>query len=738
MSESRGWWPAVTIFVGSFLLFGVQPMVGRTLLPSFGGTAAVWTVCLAAYQSLLLAGYFYAHKLGKMDVVRQRRLHLVLLGVAVVWTGAFALGRPFLKQVIGNSSQPALEVLFCVLVFVGLPYVLLSANSTLIQAWVAGARGGSHTKGTKDTKNMGRGVYRLYAVSNLGSLLGLLAYPLVLEPYTTLSQQWWGMGVAILGYAVLMSRVGGSHTKCTKETKFFGDLQVPGGALQRERPTCMDQEIRSPESEVGSRTILNTEYCTLNTRILWLVLPGVSVFTLNAVTTHLTLDVMPLPLLWAVLLGLFLLSYVVGFSEWSRRLMPWLAGGVVVAVVGLSLTRHFTTPETKFTVILGSGLLFCFAGASFLHSWLYQLRPETGELTRYYLYNALGGAVGGLIASLGMPLMFNSVVEYPVAVAVLLVAVAGYVLQRAERRLRVAPLISVGVVVVAGVVFALSLLPEKGDRPVVCRKRGFFGTLQVLEAKARVQAGEGYLREFVHGSTVHGLQALLPGRERMPTTYFTPRNGGYAITGHHKYRSGEPMRVNILGLGVGVTLCYGRTNDFYRCYEISPEALEVACNTNLFTFVSGCPAEVELAMQDARKGLERELAEGVEPYDVIMVDAFTGDNLPYHLSTREAFELYFKMLKPDGILAVNISNWHLELVPFVKAVGDTFGCPMLVTATENNFAQLEFAAKFAFFSRTPERMAPPPEGVRVLDLGQVRSMVLPTDERGSFVGLISW
>jgi hypothetical protein len=166
--------------------------------------------------------------------------------------------------------------------------------------------------------------------------------------------------------------------------------------------------------------------------------------------------------------------------------------------------------------------------------------------------------------------------------------------------------------------------------------------------------------------------------------------------------------------------------------------LSVARNPELFTFVSGCPAQVELIMKDARKGLEEELAAGVEPYDVIQIDAFTGDNLPYHLSTREAFELYFKMLKPDGILAVNISNWHLSLEPFVKSVGESFGCPVLGLATENDFGRLAFAAKFAFFCRTPEKLAPPPRGVAQLDFRRQKSMPLPTDEKGSFVSTIKW
>ena len=279
--------------------------------------------------------------------------------------------------------------------------------------------------------------------------------------------------------------------------------------------------------------------------------------------------------------------------------------------------------------------------------------------------------------------------------------------------------------------------PRAGDRPVVYRGRGFFGTVEVLEAKARTAAGEGVVREFVHGTTVHGVQALIPGRERMPTAYFTPDAGGYAIAAHPRYRSGGPMRVSLVGLGVGVMLCYAREGDYYRAYEISPQALAVAADTNLFTFVSGCPARLDIVLGDARKGLERELAEGAEGYDVIYVDAFTGDNIPYHLSTAEAFGLYFKMLRPGGVLAVNISNWHLDLEPFMKAVGDRFSVPMLGLRTRDDFARLGFAAKTVVFCREPEGLAPPPATAAQIDFSRVRAMPrLPEDARGSFVGLI--
>ena len=276
-------------------------------------------------------------------------------------------------------------------------------------------------------------------------------------------------------------------------------------------------------------------------------------------------------------------------------------------------------------------------------------------------------------------------------------------------------------------------------RPSVYQGRGFFGVVHVQETKARVAAGEGCIREYTHGTTVHGIQALLPGRERMPTTYYAPDGCGYAIVAHPNYREGKPMRVCLVGLGLGVLYAYARPVDYYCGYEISRESLELATSTNLFTFVSGCPARHREILQDARNGLEQELAAGEEQYDVIIIDAYSGDNQPYHISTKEAFELYLKRLKPDGVLCVHITNWHLQLEPFIKSVGDTFALPLLGFASGDDYGRLKFGTKAAFFCRQPEKLGAPPAGVNMIDFAQVKPMpYLPTDEKGSFIDLIKW
>ena len=690
----------LTIFLGSFLIFGIQPMVGRTLLPVFGGTAAVWVVCLCAFQVFLLGGYWYADWLAQNGKPKRLKGHLALLVLAAIWTVAVALNRSALLGGLGAAAMggnPAFEVLLCVLVLVGVPYMLLGSNSSLVQVFAGGD-------------------YKLYAVSNAGSLLGLLAYPFVFEPYVALTTQWLGFAVGIAVYALLLWRLSAGGEVCGAQS-----------AVERGRET--------PAPSV-----------TENRAILWFALPAASCFLLDALTTHVTLDVMPMPLIWTASLGLFLLSYIVGFSGKAEKLVKPFAILTLALFLTLCGMNGITLPKIGLPLALSAYGAFLFVSCTFLHSWLYAIRPGSDKLTRYYLFQSIGGAVGGVVASLAFPMLAKTIAEYPVSLFGMGAMVTLGFGVCAKGRLR--PLGAAVALAVCGVGAWLYVSGAgKETRPVVYKGRGFFGTIQVLEAKAKTQRAEGCIREFVHGTTVHGIQANLPGMNRMPTTYYTPDASGYAIAGHPKYRRGEPMRVNITGLGVGVLFCYGRTNDYYRAYEISKDAMDVATNTNLFTFVSDCPAKKELVLGDARKGLEAELAAGVEPYDVIVVDAFTGDNLPYHLSTKEAFDLYFKLLKPDGILCVNISNWHLTLEPFMRTIGETYDVPLLGLRTSDEYAHLQFGAVIAFFCRQPDGLAPLPVGkpnvkyghAQVVDFTRFAPMPrLPTDEKGSFIDLIRW
>ena len=690
----------VTIFIGSFLLFGVQPMIGRTLLPAFGGTAAVWVVCLCAFQVMLLGGYFYAHATaeGGYRPVRMK-MHLALLVAAALLTALCGWKRAAICAWASAASVPALGVLVAVLLLCGFAYTLLSANSSLVQAVAA----------TGDATD--RSVYRLYAVSNIGSFVGLLAYPFVFEPHVTLTMQWYGFAGGIAIYAVSLAALAAG----LKKTAATADSAA--------KPQSADEigDSRNP--------------------VLWLLLPASTCFLLNAVTTHLTLDILPLPLLWAVLLALFLLSYVLGFSDGIARKLPFYGWGAVVCIGALAWALQTATGGAIYLVNLlaGCGLVFC--ACTFLHGWLYLMRPAASRLTRFYLLNAVGGAVGGVLTGLVAPLVFKSVAEYPIALVLAAMLCAGgmVALGRATTRGRICAgaYAVLAVACLVGLAVRLCLEDTKG-RTYLYRDRGFFGTVAVTSVPAQSNGAKGELHEYIHGTTVHGIQVCIPGKERMPTAYHTANGGGLAITQHPKYKAGQPMRVCIVGMGVGVSVTYGRTNDYYRCYEISPQAVKIATDPKLFTFISDSPAKVDIACMDARKGLEAELAAGAEKYDVIQIDAFTGDNLPYHLSTVEAFILYFSMLKDDGMLAVNISNWHLDEKPLMRAIADTFHAPAIVFSVPDDSAHMGFYCEWAIFMKQdPKDFVFPPNN-RCVDLRRIRRFPLPYDEKGSFMDLINW
>lgn len=674
----------LTIFLGSMLLFGVQPMVGRTLLPFFGGTSAVWVVCLCTFQVLLLGGYFYAHRLSASG--RSLKVHLALLAISACWAFAVASLRGGLDGLVAGL-HPALGVMLFLTLVIGLPYLALSANSSLVQSLASGGE---------------RDVYWLYAVSNAGSLVGLFLYPFILEPFVSVGTQWRLLGLGIALYAILLFKLTQGTKHQAQSTKHQGELST-----------------------------LNSK---LSTSFLWLLLPAISCAVLNAVTAHLTLDVIALPLLWCLLLALFLLSYVIGFSSLGGRLATvWDALAVVSAGI-LAVTVN-ETGASGFTLhLVGGGGLVLF-GCTALHVRLYAARPGARELTRYYLFGAVGGAVGGILTSLVAPLVFTSILEFPLSVLAALLVISAL---RPWRRWRTQLAFPLGALaVVTAFVWLGHLESEKHLEKTIHRDRGFFGTLCVDSSKAIAGKTEGEMHLFTHGSTLQGSQFLAPGYGLKPTVYYTPHGGGLAILRHPKYRRGEPMRVGIIGMGMGISCAYGRSNDVYRCWEISPEVADIATNRAYFTYIADCPAKVDVVMGDARLMLEKERAENAPKYDVIQIDAFSGDSVPYHLSTKEAFQLYFDRLAPGGFLSVHISNWHIDLVPMIKAVSHEFDAPALVYAPSHpDLAGGESKSIWGLILKEVPRGFSLPPGVKHLDMRPIRDWPLPSDDKGSLISLL--
>ena len=677
----------LAIFLGSFISFALEPMIGRALLPVFGGTPTVWVTCLGAFQILMVGGYFYAER-GSSPV--RLWIHLALLAIAGAWWCTLSsFSSPVLNAVSALTGVAPIDVFISVLAVVGVVFVLLSANATIVQ-------------------NLSGGDYRLYAVSNLGSLLGLFTYPLLVEPFIALSAQWLMLGGGVLFYAVILfcaTRSAACQTPCA--------TQKPEGAA-----------IASGAKRKAQSTLL------------FFLLPAISCALLNSVTTHLTLDIAPIPLLWAVLLGIFLLSYVIGFSGKVKSVW-WALPAAASAFV--AFWWHHAEKGNSVADQLPVSAALLFFVCTFLHSWLYEMRPSKEELGRYYLLNVVGGAVGGSVTSILAPLVFSSVIEFPVMIVASAAAVLLWLFVSGRNRLFVGGATVVSAAILIGAIFQPK--DRKAPEEIIHRSRGFFGTVYVKEIKAGSSDGKGIaIHEFYHGETCHGVQVMRKEMEKMPTAYYTPYGCGYAVWGHPKYKANQPMRVNLVGLGMGVLFAYAHANDYYRAYEVSPETLALAKDEKMFTFVPHCSGKVDIALCDARKGLEREVAEGVEPYDVIIVDAFTGDSIPYHLSTKEAIDLYFKLLKPDGILCIHISNKHLDLQPYIKRIGLEYGIEPVLLVCNEDPARLGYTTLAAFFTRHPERLAQLPTNngnCAKFNLSDVKPMAeMPTDDKGSFLPLV--
>jgi hypothetical protein len=687
--------PALAVFAGSFLLFNMQPMLGRTLLPSFGGSAAVWTVCLAAYQTLLLGGYLYAHRVAGMPPSAQRALHAGLLVLAAAWAAGFAFLRPRLQAFIGSSGAPALEVLFWAVLIAGLPYVLLAAGSALVQAWVSGGRG--------------REVYKLYAVSNAGSLLGLLAHPFVLERHLSLTAQWRGFAFCFLGYAALLAAV------ARRGGRGAGSGGAAAAGEGRERP---------PGAAGGGLPP------ALARPWLWFALPAAGSFLLNAVTAHLSTDVTPVPMMWALLLTVFLLSYIAGFSGPGEKALPvWMAASVLLAGVSACVREREAAHAFFLSCILGAGLLFF--GCLFFHGWLYRIRPDAGRLTRYYLALAAGGAAGGLAASLVFPVVAAGILEYRMGMLAVVGLAGWFVRVWDHREFRGINLCLQAVCF--GVALSLVYGMWRKVPDTVWAGRNFYGCLRVLRETSVSRFGdETVMYAFMHGQTRHGLQVKSEAGKRQPTTYYGPLGGGWGIQAHEKFTNGLPLRAGIVGLGVGTLACYGRSGDTYRFFEINPQVVEIATDTRFFSFLSDSEAMIEIVLGDARKQLEQEKTAGSEKYDVLVIDAYSGDSVPFHLATREAFQLYFERLAPGGILALHVSNWHIDLLPLCESAGRCFN--QQTQGWVSLMTQFTMPAVWVFMSADGIRV--PSAGISEIDWRSVRAIALPEDEKGSLLPLV--
>jgi len=678
---------AVTIFLGAFLLFQVQPLIGKFTLPWFGGGPGVWTTCLMFFQVLLLGGYAYAHwTTQRLKPKTQAWLHVALLATALASLPII----PGERWKPLNAANPTLRIIALLSASVGLPYFVLSTTGPLIQRWF-------------HARYPGRSPYRLYALSNLGSLLALVSFPFVFEPRLTRKSQaaFWGGGLVFYAVACAFCALA-NRTKARVRGTWAG---ISDAASTSEEPP-----FRS----------------TLLQKALWVLFPAAASVLLLAVTNKLCQDVAVIPLLWVVPLSLYLLSFIVCFDSerWYRRAPFTLA--FIAVLTGLCWALHdgASWPLWKQLATCCSGLFIC---CMICHGEVYRLRPAAENLTGFYLGIAAGGALGGLFVALAAPRLFTNYYELhwglascallfvvvcaaegsrllptkspdrtwpwlacllPLAAfvgldwciahlgatnkllpkpyltglrvgmwAFLLLILLSWVLRQRKRRFLYWRALAclwllLGLAVLCGTLWrqARTFNPDR-----ILTSRNFYGVLTLYDHRQDDPKSRHLLLQ--HGRITHGLQLVDPEQATWATTYYGAESGvGRALD---LLPSGN-RRIGLVGLGVGTLASYARPGDYLRIYEINPEVTRLA--NSRFSYLRACGGKVEVIPGDARLCMEREPA---QQFDLLALDAFSGDAIPTHLLTREAFELYGRHLKTNGVMAVHISNHFLDLAPVV-------------------------------------------------------------------------
>ncbi|MBN1393144.1 MAG: fused MFS/spermidine synthase [Sedimentisphaerales bacterium] len=599
----------LAVFLSAFLLFTVQLLMGRYVLPWFGGGPEVWTVCMLFFQVLLLAGYAYAHLSDRFLSCRAQAIfHVVLLSAAIIAIPII----PEAKLKPASGGNPTLQIMALLGLCVGLPYFALSATGPLLQRWFSRIESGKTH-------------YRLYAFSNAASLLGLLSYPFVFEPVFTRAEQaeLWAYGLVIFSVlCVLCAVVLYRHSGCKERIETAGekDYETAGAPGWK-------------------------------TRLLWLGLTAAASVELLAVTNKICQDVAVIPFLWVVPLCLYLLSFIICFHSerwYARRVFLSL---FILSIVGVILAGRYEADigVKSALLIYCSMLFFC---CMVCHGELFRLRPAAEHLTGFYLMVAVGGAAGGIFVGVIAPVIFNTYIELYAGITgcalfVLLADKSGACGTGVRRRVWVALLITV--TITAG------LLQSKrnlyGHRSIL-NTRNFFGVMTIWEDGWDKPDEHKYIMQ--HGTTFHGLQFLNEAKRLKPTTYYNEKSGIGLVLENLKTEDGR--RIGAIGLGVGTIATYGGKDDYFRFYEINPEVVRLA--KDYFSYLRDCRSKVDIIIGDGRLSLE---SEEPQEFDVLVIDAFASDAVPVHLLTKEAFEIYLKHIKPNGVVAVHISSRYLDL-----------------------------------------------------------------------------
>jgi hypothetical protein len=638
---------AVTIFLSAFLLFQVQPLIAKVILPWFGGSAAVWAASLLFFQLILLAGYAYAHVMIRFFAARKQMI--VHVGLLLVSCALLPI-LPAEKWRPMESGDPLARILLLLTATIGLPYFLLSSTSPLLQAWFV-RRTGSQVP------------YRLFALSNFGSMLALVTFPFLVEPQLTTKQQAYSWSTAYVLFALLCAFTAWVSREANPKI-----LAAEAGPEQISESSSAPTESAAPERPGFLQLVL------------WVLLATCASVLLVSVTNHMSQNVAPIPLLWVAPLALYLLTFILAFES-DRAYKRWLFLPLLVISLG-GMAYMIYADEGNFTIkwAIPGFSLGLFVACMMCHGELARRRPAPQYLTLFYLMVSVGGALGGVFVALIAPRLFVGLWELPIGLAACgaLALIAAW-----NAKLPWLGAWPVRVVFFAGTI-SLSGYLIKHERDLAkglrVQARNFYGMLEVRDDPPTQDYAE---RTLLHGTINHGSQLLDPVLRYVTTSYYGKRSGvGRALTA---LQAKGPVRYGVVGLGTGVLTNYSRKGDYLRVYEINPLVEKLAQSE--FTFFPHSAADKKIVMGDARLVLEQQLKkDGPQNFDLLAVDAFSSDAIPVHLLTKEAVGLYFKHLKPNGVLALHISNRYLELQPVCERDAAAFGKQSMTVEDEGDQA----------------------------------------------------
>ncbi|MDO9169968.1 MAG: fused MFS/spermidine synthase [Methylobacter sp.] len=654
---------AATLLTSASLMFVLQPLFGKILLPLLGGSPAVWNTCMVFYQSILFLGYLYAHYLSTRHTQhRQILIHTALILISFL---ALPLALPE-NTVPPTDSNPTFWLLWTLFLAIGLPFFVVSTTAPLIQKWFANV--GHQTS---------HDPYYLYAASNTGSLIALLSYPFLLEPNIGLANQksYWSVG-----YLLLCLLIAGCAFVLWKNCR--GKFIRPG-------------RINSPLQDAEAVTATDENNLSLATQLHWLALALVPSSLLLGLTNFISTDIASVPLLWIIPLTLYLLSFVIVFSKWNDKVHPLMVKLQPLFLLPFIAYAFINPADLPYWAYLILHLLAFFFAVMVCHGELAKLRPHTRHLTTFYLIMSFAGMLGGMFNTFVAPFVFNAVYEYPIMIIAALLLRPGRINSLLQQIIAPALLVIAGIIahatvdnllqyfdaIVIGLIGLTLLTYLLRARPVgfalmtgaiiflalglhglsshtLYQERSFFGVLAVREAVLTDEQGqpESY-HELFHGTTKHGAQRLAAHLSKIPLTYYSrPGPMGQLFTEYDG--NDQAWNIGVVGLGAGALACYAKDQQSWTLYEIDPLVIDIASNPAYFSYLSQCAPNAAMRIGDARLSLEKEPD---QHFDLLVMDAFSSDSVPTHLLTKEALALYVKKLKPTGILAFHMTNRHLSL-----------------------------------------------------------------------------